>query len=59
MTAEFLSGLMEYDWPGNVRELQNSLERAYYSARGGRAGCPESPPGAPARTQTPGTAGLR
>lgn len=35
MTAEFLSGLMEYDWPGNVRELQNSLERAYYSAAGG------------------------
>ena len=35
MTAEFLSGLMEYDWPGTVRELQNSLERAYYSAAGG------------------------
>jgi DNA-binding NtrC family response regulator len=41
-----LSTLGDGDYPGNVRELQNLVERAYYSALGGRviAGLPVDGP---------------
>jgi len=28
ISAEAMSGLMNYNWPGNVRELENAIERA-------------------------------
>ncbi len=36
ISEEALLALMNYSWPGNVRELENSIERAFILAHGGR-----------------------
>ena len=44
VSADAMSGLMNYRWPGNVRELEHAIERGVILARATTIGVRELPP---------------